>query len=242
MVRQKEKLSIVAIAKDEKENIKKAVTNLENTVKTKHELLIVCSTKEDNTIPEVKKLKKEHKNIKLQISKYGAGVINQTLAGIESAKGGIVVLFSTDGTDDPKAIDKMFAKINSDYDIVCATRFSKGGKMNKPFTAKAILARVAGLTTKLTIGIPITDLTYSFKMFPKKILDSIKIESKGGFEFAEELVIKSYFKGYKITEVPALWTDRVGGESKFKLLNWLPRYIYWYFYGIMLRLGKVINR
>ena len=71
----------------------------------------------------------------------------------------------------------------------------------------------------------------------EEILKNIKIESKGGFEFAEELLIKAYFKGYKVCEVPTVWIDRTFGKSKFKLFKWLPKYAYWYLWGI----GKRLN-
>ena len=76
-------------------------------------------------------------------------------------------------------------------------------------------------------------------MFRKQILDKINIQSKGGFEFAEELLIKSHFQGAKIIEIPTLWVDRKYGKSKFKLITWLPRYLYWYLWGMAQRLKSL---
>jgi len=47
-----------------------------------------------------------------------------------------------------------------------------------------------------------------------------------------EIVIKAFFKGYKITEVPCVWRDRSAGKSRFKLWKWLPKYIHWYLFAI----------
>jgi hypothetical protein len=69
-------------------------------------------------------------------------------------------------------------------------------------------------------------------MYRKKVLDSIAIESTGGFEYSLELVLKAYKLGFKITEIPTTWTDRAAGKSNFKLLKWLPKYAKWYFSAI----------
>jgi len=74
-------------------------------------------------------------------------------------------------------------------------------------------------------------------MYKKEVLKAIKIESSGGFELSEEIVIKAHFAGFKITEVPTVWYDRTSGQSRFKFKEWLPKYIYWYLWGIKKRLG-----
>jgi len=82
------------------------------------------------------------------------------------------------------------------------------------------------------VGIPTYDVTNSFKMYTKKALHAIGIESNGGFELGMEIVIKAFLRGYKITEIPSIWYDRDMGESRFRLWKWLPKYAYWYWYGV----------
>jgi hypothetical protein len=36
----------------------------------------------------------------------------------------------------------------------------------------------------------------------------------------------------KISEIPAQWEERSEGQSRFKVLKWLPQYIKWYIYGL----------
>ena len=66
------------------------------------------------------------------------------------------------------------------------------------------------------------------KLYTKKALNMITIESKGGFEIGMEIVIKSYLNNLAITEVPTTWKDRYEGTSNFKLWQWLPHYLKWY--------------
>jgi len=236
------KLTIVAPVKNEKNNIEWTITEIEKFVKPSHEILIIYDSDRDTTLKVAKKLAIKYKNIKLIKNNYGNGVLNATKKGFDLAKGDAVVMMAADRTDDPKTINLMYKKINEGYDMVCPTRYSIGGKVKGKLSLKSVLSRFAGLSTPYLLGIPTSDLTYSYKMFRKNILNNINIESKGGFEFAEELVIKSYLKGYKICEVPTVWNDRIYGKSKFKLQNWLPKYIYWYVFGVVGRIKRNLNR
>ena len=56
-----------------------------------------------------------------------------------------------------------------------------------------------------------------------------KIESTGGFELGLELVVKAHLQGFKVMETPTVWTDRQAGKSNFKIIEWLPSYLKWYF-------------
>ncbi len=233
-------LTIIAPVKDEQENIEWTVDRIEKTVTPNHEILIVYDSDKDKTLPVAKKIKKKNKRLRLIKNTKGYGVLNAIKTGINKSRGEIIVIIAVDRTDEPRTINKMYNKILMGYDVVSPTRYSMGGKVIGKNTIKSILSRLAGITTPFLLGIPTSDLTYSFKMFRKSVLNKIKIESMGGFEFAEELIIKSHFAGFKIIEVPTVWIDRKYGKSKFKLASWLPRYIYWYFWGISMRIKTLM--
>lgn len=239
----KDFLSIIAPVKDEEENIAWALEKIKKIVKPKHEILIVYDDDNDKTIPIIKSFKKngKYKNIRLVKNVYKKGVLNAIKTGMLQAKGNIIVVMAVDRTDDPRTINTMYKKFLEGYQVICPTRYSKGGKANGPTTIKSLLSRASGLSTPYVLGIPTSDLTYSFKMFTKDVLDAIEIESVGGFEFAEELLIKAYHHKFKTIEVPTVWIDRRYGKSKFKLFSWLPRYIKWYLLGIKLRAKRILN-
>ena len=72
------------------------------------------------------------------------------------------------------------------------------------------------------------------KTFKKKVWESIQLESKPiGWAFAFEFSIKTYLKGYKITEFPLKSVDRLfGGSSTFKLGPWVKEYLKWFIWGL----------
>lgn len=86
------------------------------------------------------------------------------------------------------------------------------------------------------LGIPTHDIANAFKMYRKKAIDSIDIQTKG-FEVSMEIPLKVYFLGFKITEVPTIWRERTKGKSNFKILKLLPDYIKLYIWAVYKRLS-----
>lgn len=225
-------INIVIPVYNEGENIRLILAEIEKKVKTPHKIMIIYDFYEDNTIPVVKDLMKKNNNIMLLKNKYGKGALNAIKTGFESIDKGVVLVTMADLSDDIGKIDEMFQKINEGYDIVCGSRYMKGGKQIGGPWIKKILSRMAGVSLHYITKIPTHDVTNSFKMYAKKVLDEIKIESNGGFELGMEIVIKAHFSGYKVTEIPCIWVDRRKGESRFKIIRWMPKYLRWYFYSV----------
>lgn len=228
-------ISIILPVYNEGKNIKRQLGEIFSTVKNPYEVLIIYDFDGDDTVSVVKKLIKKQKMVFLIKNIFGKGLINAVKTGFQKTKGSFVVVMPADLADDPNTINKMYEKIQQGFDIVCATRYGRGGsKIGGPLL-KTILSRIAGLATPLLLGIPTTDIANGFKMYRKEVIDKIKINSTGGWEFSTELLIKAHHQGFKISEVPTVWKDRTLGKSKFKLLKWLPKYLRWYLWGIVLR-------
>jgi len=121
--------------------------------------------------------------------------------------------------------------------VVCGSRYMKGGRQTGGPLLKRLLSRTAGLTLNLLAGVPTKDVTNSFKMYRTAFLQSLTFESTGGFEIGMEAVVKAYVAGGRIAEVPSVWTDRIEGESRFRLWKWLPNYLRWYLYAFRGRLN-----
>lgn len=230
-------ISIILPVYNERENITEQIEELEKNLKYKHEILVIYDFEGDTTIPYVKKLQKKYTSIKLIKNTVGRGVIGAIKTGFSQFSGESVVVMPADLADDPETINKMFAEFKAGYDIICATRYAKGGRKIGGGFLKTTLSRIAGIMTPLLLGIPTTDIANGFKMYRKKVLESLEIESTGGWEYSTEIVIKAHHMGFKICEVPTVWRDRQSGKSKFKLLKWLPKYVKWYVWGILLRLN-----
>jgi len=228
------KLSIIIPVYFEDKTIITVLEKIKTLVKTDHEILVVYDLKKDPTVQVVTDFikKKRVKNIRLIQNSIRTcrGVVNAFLTGIKKAKAPAVAVVMADLSDDLAKLDSIYRYIEQRADIVCASRYMKGGKLVGGPLFKQFLSRMAGVSAHFLFKLPTHDPTNAFKVFRKSIFKDIKVESNGGFEYNLEIIAKAWKKGYKIAEVPATWWDRTKGKSKFKLLKWLPKYLKWYFY------------
>ena len=225
-------LNIVIPVYNESENIIHTISEIENKISTPYQITIIYDFEDDDTLPAIKDIVEERKNIRIIKNKYGRGVLKAIKTGFDCVDDGVILVIMADMSDDLGNVERMLDKINDGYEIVCGSRYMKGGKQIGGPKIKKLLSRLAGVSLHYLTGIPTHDVTNSFKMYTKKAIKKIEIESDGGFEIGMEVLIKAYFDGLKIGEVPCIWKDRSRGESRFKIIRWLPKYLKWYFYAI----------
>ena len=79
--------------------------------------------------------------------------------------------------------------------------------------------------------LPTRDASNGFRLFSRRVMDEIAIESDRGFCYSIELLVKCHRLGWRIGEVPAQWYERTHGTSRFQVIKWLPAYLRWYFYA-----------
>ena len=224
-------LSIVMPVYNEGKIIGQTIRQVESQVKIPHELLIIYDMDEDTTVPVVEKLQKKYPSVRLVKNIFGKGALNALKTGLKLAKGESVCVMMADLTDDPKILDKMMDKFDQGYDVIAASRYMRGGQQIGGPLVKQVLSRVAGISLHFLVGLSTHDATNSFRLYSRKFLRNVKIESDGGFELALELTVKAHFDGYRVTEVPTTWTYSAK-ESRFYLKKWLPKYLKWYLWAI----------
>lgn len=225
-------VTIVVPVYNEGDNIKTTLAELDSKVRVDAETWLVYDSDEDTTLAAARELDgKTRIPFRLAKNKYGRGALNAIKTGLEDSQSELVVVTMADLCDPPEVINQMVAAADKEgADIVCASRYMKGGKQYGGPRFKGFLSHTAGLLLHWFARVPTHDPTNSFKLYRKSYLDSVKIESTGGFELGIELVVKAYVMGRRIVEVPTTWRDRVAGKSNFKLWKWLPSYMRWFFY------------
>lgn len=202
------------------------------------EILVVYDFDEDPTVPVIERLAAELPAIRGLRNDLGRGVLNAMKAGIAASRGEYVLISMSDGSDEPHVIDSMVELARGGADVVAASRYMKGGRQLGGPRIKRLMSRVAGLTLHWFAGVATHDPTNNFKLYSRRFLDSVTIESTAGFELALELTVKATLAGRRVAEVPTTWRDRTAGESNFKLRKWLPHYLRWYWAAFRGRLHR----
>jgi glycosyltransferase involved in cell wall biosynthesis len=202
------------------------------------EVLVVHDFDEDTTVPVVKRLQVELPELHLHRNDLGRGALNALKSGLAAARAPYVLVTMGDGSDDPADIDAMYALAHGGADVVAGSRYMRGGHQVGGPLLKRSMSRAAGLSLHWLGGLPIHDATSNYRLYSKRLLQRVSIESSGGFELGLELTVKAYALGMPVAEVPTTWRDRTAGQSRFRLWKWLPRYLRWYWVGVAARFNR----
>ena len=221
-------LSIVMPVFKEGVAVEPALRALERDIRTPHEILVVYDFDEDPTVPVIERLSEELQAVRGHRNDLGRGVLNAMKAGIAASRGPFVLITMADGSDEPHLVDAMVALARDGADVVAASRYMPGGRQLGGPPLKRLMSRAAGLTLHWFAGVRTHDPTNNFKLYARRFLDAVTIESTAGFELALELTVKATLDGRTVSQVPTTWRDRTAGQSNFKLRKWLPHYLHWY--------------
>lgn len=230
-------LTVLIPAHNEEENIANVISSIEDRLNLTFEMVVVNDHSSDGTANIVLSLAERYKNIRLIDNNLAPGFANAIKMGLSNINTEVVVPVMGDLCDDLGTIPLMLEKVREGYDVVCGARYIKGGARIGGSKLKGFLSFFAGRTMSMFIGMPTHDVANAFKMYRKEVIQSMNIESKG-FEISMELVLKAYFNGFKITELPTVWRERERGKSNFKMLNLTPDYSRWYLWAAWMKLTR----
>lgn len=227
-------LDIVIPVYNEKDNITAVLDALRQSVRTNFRVLVCYDNDDDDTLPVIRDYKNASFDI-IPVKNRAKGAHAAVLTGFRNSSAPAILVLTADDYYNAEIIDGMYDKFKEGYDIVAPSRFIKGGCMERCPPLKALLARVASFTLYYIAGIPVHDATNGFRLFSRRVLDEIRIESSLGFTYSVELLAKCHRMGWRICEVPALWFERTKGKSRFQVFKWFPHYLRWYRYALETR-------
>lgn len=229
--------SVVVPVFNEAENIGPFCARARDELPPGYELLICYDFDGDDTLPALAAIPAERKpeDVRLVRNDLRRGVRYAIEAGMRAARAPVVVVTMADLSDDFANVEEMVRRVEQGADVVCASRYMRGGRQIGGPLLKRLLSRTAGLTLHWFAGIPTHDPTNSFKAYRKEFLDRTPIESTAGFCLGLELTAKAHFGGGRVEEVPAVWRDRSAGQSRFRVFGWMPHYLRWYFWSLRRR-------
>lgn len=136
--------------------------------------------------------------------------------GIKHATGDFILIMDADLSHHPKYIPEFIRKQKEgDYDIVTGSRCLPGGGISGWDLRRKVISRGANLLAELLLQPGVSDLTGSFRLYQKHVLQQLidTCVSKG-YVFQMEMMFRAKKRGLKVAEVPIVFVDRFFGESK----------------------------
>lgn len=215
------------------------ITTLALTTHYPMDLIVVYDSQEDITVPVIKNMLKLFPGIRLIQNEQKRGVVNAIRTGFKNAGTPYVGIWICYQLDPFGVINQMVKKMLEGCDLVAASRFIYKGRFSRGSVIKRELSKLANKLLCSFAGVPLTDATYSMKIYKKEFLDATPITTKisGGWALSLELSLKALVKGLKCCEIPLEKKNMnlLHGISHFSVKTQLPEYIRWFIYGFQNR-------
>ncbi|MDP2363407.1 MAG: polyprenol monophosphomannose synthase, partial [Ignavibacteria bacterium] len=212
-----QKSLVIVPTYNELENIPKLIPIVLSQDESIH-LLIVDDGSPDGTGKFVEDEMNKNDRIHLLKREKKMGLGTAYIAGFNYAlKNNYDFIFEMDAdfSHDPKELKNFLISIKEN-DLVLGSRYINGVRVLNWPMARLLLSFFASIYTRIITGMPIKDATGGFKCFRRKVLEAIDLDKikSNGYSFQIEMTFKAYAKGFKIKEIPIVFTDRVKGKSK----------------------------
>lgn len=225
-------VDIVIPVFNEGPNILSTLGALARELKTPARVLICYDMPDDNTLPVVQGNPDAYAGLNVVFVKNpGRGAHSAVMAGFAASTAPFIVAYPADDDFNAAILDPMIALARQGNDIVCASRFMPGGRMEGCPWLKATLVQSAAFMLHRLARLPTHDPTSGFRLFSRRVIERIAVESDQGFCYSIEYLVKAHRLGWPVAETPAVWFERVHGASRFKVLKWLPAYLRWFRYA-----------
>lgn len=122
-----------------------------------------------------------------------------------------------DFSHNPNDLIKLYNTCSKDgADLAIGSRYVTGVNVVNWPMGRVLMSYYASAYVRLITGMKIRDTTSGFKCYKRRVLERIsldKIKFKG-YAFQIEMKFTTYKLGFKIVEVPIIFTDRLEGTSK----------------------------
>ncbi|MBI1769000.1 MAG: polyprenol monophosphomannose synthase [Bacteroidetes bacterium] len=212
---------------NEKENIVQIIKAVMEQPKDFH-LLIIDDNSPDGTAELVKGLQNTYNTsneTKLHLIQR-AGKLGLGTAYIEGFRFALgkdynyILEMDADFSHDPRDLQRLyFACSEGGFDLSVGSRYSSGVNVVNWPMKRVLLSYFASRYVRIVTGIPLHDTTAGFVCYKKQVLEKIPLDKVKfvGYAFQIEMKFLTWKYGFKLTEVPIVFTDRTLGQSKMSV-------------------------
>ena len=217
---------------NERENISRIISIvLEKQAEL--EVLIVDDNSPDGTAQIVKDMMASESRIHILERPGKMGLGSAYVQGFKYAldKGYDFILeMDADFSHNPDDVPRLIAAAQS-KDLVIGSRYCNGVNIVNWPIKRLLISYFASKYVRAITGMPVKDPTGGFKCFRRKVLESINLDKilSDGYAFQIEMNFRAWVKGFRILEVPIVFTERLNGVSKMsRHIVWEAAWMVWH--------------
>ncbi|TFG90687.1 MAG: glycosyltransferase, partial [Syntrophobacterales bacterium] len=204
--------SIIAPLYNEEDNVQllyESIVGIMESLNFIYEIIFVDDGSKDGTFFKAKEIAQKDKRLVVVKFRRNYGQTPAMAAGIDHARGKILITMDGDLQNDPKDIPRFIEKIEEGFDIVCGWREKRQDKLVTRKIPSMIANRLIGKVT----GVPIRDNGCSLKAYRKEVIQKIPLYS----EMHRFIPAMASIAGSRIAQIPVRHHARKFGISKYGL-------------------------
>jgi glycosyltransferase involved in cell wall biosynthesis len=206
------RLSVIVPFYNESENIGRmhaAIVRAVEPLGVSFEMVFVDDGSKDNTLEIAEQLANSDPRVRVVKFRRNFGQTPAMAAGIEHARGEVLITMDGDLQNDPADIELFLSKMDEGYDIVVGWRFNRQDKL----VSRKIPSRIANRLIGKITGVPIMDNGCSLKAYRASVIKKIPLYS----EMHRFIPAMASIAGPRIAEIKVRHHARQFGKSKYGL-------------------------
>ena len=214
-----EKSLVIIPTYNEKENVEKIVRKV-FSLETPFQILIIDDGSPDGTATIVRRLQPEFEGKLHLLERQGKlGLGTAYITGFKWAierKYDYIFEMDCDFSHNPDDLERLFIAVYNGADLAIGSRYISGINVINWHLGRVLMSYFASVYVRMVTGMKIMDTTAGFKCFRRNVLETINLDDirLKGYGFQIEMKFKTWKSGFKIVEVPIIFTDRKEGTSK----------------------------
>jgi len=173
------------------------------------EVLLVDDGSTDDTVDKLREFASQDGRVKLIQFRRNFGQTAALMAGIDHAKGKVIVAMDGDGQNDPSDIPRLLEQIDAGYDVVSGWRRDRKDSR----ISRIIPSKMGNWLASRISGVPLKDYGCTLKAYRREILKNVRIYG----EMHRFIPIYASWEGGRITEIPVKHHARTSGRSNYGL-------------------------
>lgn len=203
---------------DEADNLERLVDEVLKRLPESRRLLVVDDNSPDGTGDIADRLAAERDDVSVLHREHKEGLGPAYIAGFRKALDGgadLVLTMDADFSHDPAHIPDLLGAARG-ADLVIGSRYVPGGDINEWGPIRRFISRGGSTYARVTLGLGVRDLTGGFKVIRRAVLQAIDLDTitSRGYAFQVETTYRAIKAGFRVVEVPIVFSDRRVGTSK----------------------------